>query len=288
MDFGISTHLFHGDRLQRRHFEMLAQHGFTAVELFATKTHFDYHDPRHIEEIGTALASLNMHARSVHAPICSGYTHGEWGRAFSNAAGHSHDRKEAIEETKVAFKAAQQLGCEHMVVHLGLPRTQPVPPTDNDVQAVRHSLEELAGPAADAGVRLTLEVIPNDLSTPDALLRLLTDLDLGNAAICLDFGHAHMMGGVLEAVEALSGHVVATHVHDNKRSDDDHLVPFEGTIDWPSTLTAMWKIGYGGRLTFEVADRGDARGVLERTVRARARLQAILDELTLPISFDDV
>ena len=52
MQFGLSTHVFHGERLTRRHLEAIAQHGFDAVELFATQTHFDYHDSTHIDELG--------------------------------------------------------------------------------------------------------------------------------------------------------------------------------------------------------------------------------------------
>ena len=93
------------------------------------------------------------------------------------------------------------------------------------------------------------------------------------------------MGGVPEAAEALAGHVTTTHVHDNRGTSDDHLVPFAGTIDWPATLAAMWKIGFHERLVFEVADAGDAAGVLRRTVGARTRLQAILDDLSAPFEF---
>ena len=289
MQFALSTHLFHGERLGRGQLEAIASHGFDTIEVFATRTHVDYHDAREVERLRSMLSDLNLRAASMHAPICAGYTHGEWGRPFSNAASDQALRREAVAETAAAFNAAATLGCDTMVLHLGLPRTQPVPPGDNDFGALRRSLEDIAAIAAASPVRLALEVIPNDLSTPDALLRWLDDdVALGNAGVCLDFGHAHLMGGAPEAAEALSGHVIATHVHDNRGVEDNHLVPFEGTIDWPTSLAAVWKIGYPGRLTFEVADHGDPLGALARTVRARSRLQAILDELTLPISFDDV
>ena len=289
MQFGLSTHLFHGERLGKKPLQAIAQHGFEFVEIFATQTHFDYHDRREIAELGRLLADLGLQAGSMHAPICAGYTHGDWGRAFSNATGSTALRREAVAETAAAFDAAAELGCDTMVLHLGLPRTQPVPADDNDLHALRRSLEDLAPIAAASPVRLALEIIPNDLSTPDALLQFLDgELALGSAGVCLDIGHAHLMGGAPEAAEALSGHVIATHVHDNRGVEDSHLVPFEGTVDWPASLSAIWKIGYSGRLTFEVADHGDPLGVLARTARARTRLQAILDQLTLPISFDDV
>ena len=42
--FGVSTHLFHDQRLDRDHLVEIAAHGIDCIELFATRTHFDYHD----------------------------------------------------------------------------------------------------------------------------------------------------------------------------------------------------------------------------------------------------
>ena len=44
MRFGISTHLYHDRRLEREHLAQIAGYGFEAIELFATRSHFDYHD----------------------------------------------------------------------------------------------------------------------------------------------------------------------------------------------------------------------------------------------------
>ena len=284
--FALSTHLFHGARLTREHLAAIKTHGFGDIEVFATRTHFDYRDERAVEEFAGWLSELGINAVSMHAPICASFSGGLWGRAFSNASANSTARQEAVDETTRAFAAARALGCAAMVVHLGLPSGQPTPGDDNDRGAVRRSLEPLADAASQAGVRLALEVIPNDLSTPDMLLEWLEgDLELGDTGVCLDFGHAHLLGGAPEAAEVLSGHVVSTHVHDNRGANDDHLVPFAGTIDWAATLTAMWKIGYAGPWVFEVADHGDAEAVLERTVRARARLQAILEDISVPFDF---
>jgi sugar phosphate isomerase/epimerase len=289
MRFGLSTHLFHGERLTAGHVETIAASGFDLVEVFATRTHFDYRDPRRAAELRGWLDAAGVAAGSMHAPICASFTGGVWGRAFSNASSRAADRQEAIDETRAALDAARVLGCHAIVLHLGLPQGQPVPPGDNDPGALRRSLEALAEPAAAAGVRLALEVIPNALSTPEAILDVLDRIELGDAGICLDVGHAHLLGpnGAPEAAETLSGHIITTHVHGNDGRHDDHLVPFEGTIDWPATLMAMWKVGYAGPLVFEVADRGDAAGVLARTVRARTRLQAILEDLARPMEFGE-
>ena len=286
MLFGLSTHVFHGERLTARHFERIASRGFELVEVFATRTHFDYHDDRAIADVQTWIARAGLQAWAVHAPICDGFVGGVWGRTYSNANTNAAVRQEAIDETRRSVEAAARLGCGMVVLHLGIPRGQPIPAGDNDRSALARSLEPIAEACTKAGVRLALEVIPNDLATPSALVEWLSgELELGTAGVCLDVGHAHIVGGAPEAAEALSGYVITTHVHDNRGSNDDHLLPFDGTIDWPATLMALSKIGYSGPLVFELPDHGDAERVLDRAVSARRRIQAILDDLARPLEF---
>jgi len=85
----------------------------------------------------------------------------------------------------------------------------------------------------------------------------------------------------------LSGYIATTHIHDNRGKTDDHLVPFDGTIDWVATMTEFSKVGYAGPLVFEVPDHGDASGTLDRIVAARGRIQAILEDLELPFAFEE-
>jgi sugar phosphate isomerase/epimerase len=286
--FGLSTHLVHGERLSPAHLATFRAHGFDAVEVFATRTHFDYADSSAVRALRDGLAAEGIDALSMHLPITTRFSAGEWGRAFSNASTDGSVRGEAIDEARLALDAAAALGCLTGVLHLGLPRGQQIPAADNDAGAIARSLEPIAAHASAVGVKLALEVIPNGLSTPDALVGWLEgDLDLGAAGVCLDFGHAHMMGGAPEAAETLAGWIATTHVHDNRGRSDDHLVPFAGSIDWPVTLMSMFKVGYTGPWIFEVADHGDVAGVLARTVDARRRLQVILDDLASPFEFSE-
>lgn len=286
--FGLSTHLFHGVPLTHRHLESIARQGFPAVEVFATRTHVDYHDAARIRELRTWLSALGLDAWSMHLPICEGFTNGVWGRAYSNASSDAAARREAVDETVRAISAARDLGCRAAVLHLGLPYGQPIPSNDNDAAAARKSLEPIAEACTRAGLQLALEVIPNQLAGAGAILDWLTgDLELGDTAACVDVGHAHLTGGAPDAIDILSGYIVTTHIHDNRGKSDDHLVPFDGTIDWVATMTAFSKVGYAGPLIFEVPDHGNAGATLERIVAARGRIQAILDDLVLPFPFEE-
>ena len=286
MRFGISTHLVHGERLERRHVDDIAARGFELIEIFATRTHVDYHDARAIADVRAWLDAAHLEAWSLHAPITEGFVAGGWGRAYSNASPDAAIRQEAVDETRAAIRAAGQLGCSHVVLHLGIPRGQPIPAGDNDAGAVARSIEPIASACQQAGVGLALELIPNDLSTAPALLRWLdSDLDLGPVGACLDTGHAHLTGGAPEAIEQLSGYITTSHVHDNRGTTDDHLVPFDGTLDWPATLMAFAKIGYTGPYILELPAHDDAARTLERAVKARERIRAILKDLEQPFDF---
>jgi sugar phosphate isomerase/epimerase len=276
--FGISTHLYHDQRLGLPHLEAIAAHGFDRIELFATRTHFDYHQPAAIDELAGWLADTGLVLHSIHAPIVKSLVGDQWGQAFTNAASNEAMRQRAVEEVAAAVRIAEKIDTGFLVVHLGTPREQASEPGDNNAAAARRSLEEIAALARAVSLRLAAEVIPNGLSEPAALVGLLEDDEREPPAadICLDFGHAFLLGDVVEAVEVTSGHLVTTHVHDNHGKVDEHLAPFLGSIDWPSALMTLQKVGYDGTLLFEVRNTGDANAVLAATVEARRRFEEIL------------
>jgi sugar phosphate isomerase/epimerase len=272
--FGVSTHLFHESRLTRDHLVEIAGHGFDAVELFATRGHFDYHDAAAIDALGAWLADTGLKLHSVHAPIVEGMKGGRWVGSFSNASGDEQRRSAAIAESRAAIELARRLPYKFLVVHLGMPNGQQILPGDNQPAAARRSVEEIAARAADAGVRVAVEVMPNSLSSATALVHLLEDeLEDVDIGICLDYGHAHLMGDLGEAIEMISGHLWTTHVHDNGGRNDDHLVPFAGSIDWDLAMMATQKIGYDGPLILEVADNGNPVEVLKKSAAACDRLE---------------
>jgi sugar phosphate isomerase/epimerase len=276
MHFGISTHLYHGHRLERDHLAQIAAYGFEAVELFATRTHFDYHDPAAIDRLSEWLAETGLRLHGVHAPIADGLRNGQWGTPFSTAQTDGPRRQAAIREADAALQIARRIPFEVLVVHLGTPSADQHAGDNVRGGAVR-SAEEISRLAEPLGVQVAFEVIPNALSTPAALVALLErDLDAPHVGICMDFGHAHLMGEVADAVETAAEHLITTHVHDNHGRQDDHLVPFGGSIDWDAALVTMQKIGYEGTYLMELADTGSPADVLEHARRARQRFERTL------------
>jgi len=276
--FGISTHLFHADRLRREHLHTIAAHGFTTVELFATRSHLDYHNPSVVADFQMWLGEAGLVLHGIHAPIWTSFDGVKPDGMLSLANSDPAARARAVAEVETALHIARRIPVAVLVVHLGTPRSGNPVLTDNSRDAARRSVDELQALAEPLGVRIALEVIPNELSRANSLVHFIEEeIDGGQAGICLDFGHAHMDGDLVDAIETVSGHLITTHVHDNRGRTDDHLAPFEGTIDWPAALTAIQKVGYDGTLLFEVAAHGSPKEMLQKAQKARQRIDSMLE-----------
>jgi sugar phosphate isomerase/epimerase len=277
--FGISTHLYHGQRLSRDHLLEIAAHGFETVEVFATRSHFDYDNPSAVADLQQWLAEAGLTLHAVHAPVMTGYQGGRWVGPLSLASTDADARAHAVQEAERAVHIARRIPVSVVVMHVGLPRTETSTAGDGRA-AGRRSIEELHAIAGPLGVQVAVEVIPNELSRAGSLVHFVEEeldgLDGRPVGICLDFGHAHIDGDLIDAIETVSEHFVTAHVHDNRGRSDDHLVPFEGTIDWPSALTAVQKVGYEGPLILEIGAHGSTKETLARAQKARQRMERLL------------
>ena len=276
MRFGISTHLYHDRRLERGHLAEIASYGFESIELFATRSHFDYRSDAAVAELGRWLGETGLRLNSVHAPITDVFGGPGPRTTYSNAVTASDRREAAIRETEAALGIATRIPFDLLVLHLGTPANMKNA-DDNHRPAATRSLDEICQLAEPLGVRVAIEVIPNRLSDASSLVSILeSELEGSRTGICLDFGHAHLMGEVADAVETVAEHIITTHVHDNHGRDDEHLVPYRGSIDWDQALVTMQKIGYEGTYLMELAGTGDAASILEDARRARARFERTL------------
>lgn len=277
--FGVSTYLYRHLRLSRDHLLEIARHGFETVELFATRSHFDYHNPAAIAELHQWLGEAGLALHGIHLPADDNLNDPLARGPTALASANEEIRTRAVEEVEHALHIARRIPSVVVVAHLGPPRTRHQSKGGNNRDAACRSVEELAKRARPLGVRLALEVIPNNLSRAASLVDIIEcELEAPGVGICLDFGHAHLEGDLLEAIEVVSGHLVTADMHDNRGRVDEHLVPFDGTIDWAGALTVLQKVGYDGPLLFELAGRATPRETLQKARKARERIERLLGE----------
>ena len=154
MRFGISTHLFHDQRLSRDHLAQIAAHGFEAVEVFATRTHFDYHDVSAIAGLGTWLKETGIALHGIHAPITDRLEPGDkWGDVISNGVSDNAKRQAAVKEAGAALEIARHVPADVFVVHLGTPTVQG---GENSRAAAFRSAEDICKLAESVGISVAL------------------------------------------------------------------------------------------------------------------------------------
>ncbi|NLE26298.1 MAG: hypothetical protein GX625_13325 [Clostridiaceae bacterium] len=72
---------------------------------------------------------------------------------------------------------------------------------------------------------------------------------------------------------------MALHLHDNDGTDDQHLIPGDGLIDWSVVIKKLCETNYPGAIALEVSnefskniDDKDAKVFLKRAYEAARRL----------------
>src|SRR5439155_23058446 len=116
-------HLYHGQRLSRDHLLEIAAHGFETIEVFATRTHFDYHNPAAVADLQQWMAEAGLTLHGIHAPIMHAYEGGRRIGPLSLASSDADARAQAVAETEQALHIARRIPVNVLAAHLGLPRT---------------------------------------------------------------------------------------------------------------------------------------------------------------------
>ena len=172
MQKAVSTYLFVKERLHPGILDGLQRSGVQAVEIFAARQHMDYANRKsHVKEIAEWFRGSGIPLNSVHSPLYADY---EWGRAgappLNICSTDRATRVEAMDEIKRALEIAEQIPFRFLVQHLGTPNESF---SDKKFEAAMTSIEHLRAFAKPLGVRILLENIPNELSTPDHLVEMI-------------------------------------------------------------------------------------------------------------------
>jgi sugar phosphate isomerase/epimerase len=295
MQSGLSTHVFFQHRLHPGLLDALlaagARTGGTmTIEVFAARHHFDYTDTPAVRELAQWFRSNDVRA-VLHQPIyITDRADTQWSRHVAAnlnliAIEKTH-RIAAMDEVKRALEAAEQVPFTAVVLSLGLNHSL------WDELAIEHSLtaiEHLKAFASPLGVRLLLENMENEVTTPEHLLDILKTGHFDSVGVCLDVGHLHLAqptkdapqdSGVGAAIELLGSRIAQLHLHDNHGpfSDstdmkDEHLWPGDGTIDWTAVSASLATLPNSTPGILEIAsDRDEPAESITRKAEESFRL----------------
>jgi sugar phosphate isomerase/epimerase len=284
MQPGISTHVFLSHRLHPGLLDALQRSGARTIELFAARFHFDYTDRAQIREIASWFQDSGTRA-TLHQPIFTRELSENWSRhvpaTLSLIAPEKSQRIDAMDEVKRSLECAEQIPISAITLHLGL-KDDPW-----DTRAIENSLtaiEHIKAFAHPLGVKVLIENLQNDVTTPEHILEILHIGHFNNVGVTLDVGHAHLSDtGLDHAFELLRPRIAELHLHDNHGLRDEHLWPGTGGIDWtnlakltaslPAEVPGILEIAYDlNEATDMVATKASA--AFDQQLRLTEQLEA--------------
>jgi sugar phosphate isomerase/epimerase len=272
----LSTYLFVSKKLTPELLAQIRGAGFQALEIFATRSHFDYSHREEVRGMAGVLADQRLRLLSLHAPTSRDLSvNREGGIPLSLTEVERVRRIEAMDELKRVIDVAEDLPFARMILHMGGSREM-ADPRKRD--AAFSSLEHLTLHAHHAGVTLCLENTTSEMGEPSYLRYFIEETRLTALRINFDIGHAHLGEGpeadrVEKGFDALKDLIASAHIHDNHGQKDEHLAPYDGTVDWPAALRLFKSLPVQNvPLTLELKEKtGPDAPVLSDQLNAAAR-----------------
>lgn len=238
----LSTYLFISRKLTPELVAQIHEGGFQALEIFCSRAHFDYASKSEVCALAAMLEARQMKLDSLHAPTSkdSSATR-ESGQPLSLCEVEKVRRIEAMDEFKRAIDVSEDLPFGRMVLHMGGSR-ETADPRKRD--AAFSTLEHLVLHAHHAGVTLAVENTTSEMGQPDYLRAFVDETRLTGLRFNFDIGHANLADGAPEdrlerSFTPLRDLVVSMHLHDNHGEKDEHLPPYDGSIDWARAIALL-------------------------------------------------
>lgn len=288
-------HPDHGERWYdegiRKSLQLMAQAGFTHVNWNPDSGSSYVYALSEIRFIADMIAGAGLKTHTIHAsngrnPITE-FRHGPALETRKDIASpHRWQREAGIDLLVNRVDLAAALGAPNMVLHIDL---------DSFDASGRGASEEFYGylfESLDAVRPYCLEkrvaiAVENIFGGGigefvDLFQRLFARYEPEFIGLCYDSGHSQVLepdGFTL--LERFRSRLIATHLHDNRGARDDHLLPFDGTIDWQKTMRLIADSPYELPLNFETPhDRYNLREYpfYERAMKVAIRLHDMVLE----------
>lgn len=253
MKLSMETYILHNMLGEEKALETVKAAGFDSVDysFYWSKDEDivlgDESYINHAKNTRAMLDNLGLTCNQAHAPFDFSY---------------GQDMDICVPEYKKivnSIEAAAIMGAEHIIVH-----SIQVPFNVDVIDYNTKFYKSLEPYCKQAGIKIAIENLfwydekshccRGRIHTPELLYKILQNLNSDSFVICIDLGHAAVVGiEPDEMIKALDNKVLmALHVHDNNYANDQHLFPYHGSFDWDKIMSALKKINYQGDLTLEV------------------------------------
>jgi len=238
----LSTYSFISRKLTSELLGQIAGAGFQGIEIFCTRSHFEYSMKTEIQAMAGALEANHLELVSLHAPTSRDISAmRESGTPLSICEVERVRRIEAMDELKRAIDVAEDLPYSRLILHMGGSR-ETADPRKRD--AAFSTLEHLILHAHHAGVTICIENTTSEMGDPSYLRAFVDETRLSGLRFNFDIGHAYLSDfpedrRIEKSFAPLRDLISSVHLHDNHGEKDEHLPPYDGTIDWPTAVQIL-------------------------------------------------
>ena len=251
-EFATSFSRFLQEPICEEHFRAAREGDMIAVEISAGYKNHTNGSPEQVKEIRRMAADQGLRIDSVHASV-----------AVLDASQQRRIDECVLAELDIAAECGARLYNLHNAVFADPDRmivkeghAYPSFTVDRDADTwppmrdrIHEKLERYVAWGKDRGVAVTLET---EWQSSYRLIEFVGPFDPRWCGICFDTGHAQIDSDAAELADILGPRIIATHLHDNDGTTDQHKPPFTGSVDWPGVISALRKHNYAGPWTFEV------------------------------------
>src|SRR5499427_4671822 len=238
----LSTYLFISKKLTPEILAQIADADFQGIEIFCTRSHFEYTVKQEIRAMASALEAHHLQLISLHAPTSRDLSAmRESGTPLSICEVERVRRIEAMDELKRVIDVADDLSYARLILHMGGSR-ETADPRKRD--AAFSSLEHLVLHARHAGVTICVENTLSEMGNPEYLRAFVDETRLAGLRFNFDIGHAHLAEFPEEerlekSFAPIKELVSSVHLHDNHGEKDEHLPPYDGSIHWAGAIKLL-------------------------------------------------
>jgi sugar phosphate isomerase/epimerase len=170
--------------------------------------------------------------------------HGSVGPEKNWGAPEDYRRLAGVELVFNRLEMAVRLGGDVIIMHAAYAARPDGAGIDLD--PLRRSLDALAPLARKLGMRIAVE--NGDWAV---IRRLLNEYPPEFLGLCYDSGHGNVDGVGLAELELLKSRLVSIHLHDNNGTEDEHRLPFSGTVDWARLVSILGSSAYKKCISME-------------------------------------
>ncbi len=238
----LSTYLFVSRKLTPELLGQISDAKFQGVEIFCARSHFEYAAKAEVQAMGGALEAHGLKLASLHGPTSRDLSAmRESGTPLSICEVERVRRIEAMDELKRVIDVADDLPYARLILHMGGSR-ETADPRKRD--AAFSTLEHLVLHAHHAGVTICVENTTSEMGDPAYLRAFVDETRLTGLRFNFDIGHAHLADGpeeerIEKSFAPLRELVSTVHLHDNHGEKDEHLLPYDGSIEWPAAIKLL-------------------------------------------------